>query len=362
MRRHLRRYWHLHAALLIALGLLVALLAGVFAGSSSQWHVFKVRGQHGGQVPLTVPAAAVKQAATSNLAGHKDARDETPPGAPAKVIRAAKKQQATFSRLDRLPRNFPLSAPSQRGCRTELVQDFSSRYGVKPRIFVLHYTVSPNRAGWSDVNSVVALFNTWAFQASSNYVIDGEGNCAYIVREVDKAWTQAALNPDSISVEVINTGHEPLYAAAAGLAKIGLVVSDATCRWKIPLQQGLVVGGLVKRHGIVDHSSLGVAGGGHHDITPYAVPQVIAAVKAARAKYGCGHRAPKPKPAPKTAAAVIRAKTGYWSWLAWRLGQAAWKGYGHANPTVRPHVPQVIPRAWWQALAAHNNAVKGAHP
>jgi N-acetyl-anhydromuramyl-L-alanine amidase AmpD len=64
---------------------------------------------------------------------------------------------------------------------------------------VLHYTVSPNRVGWSDVNAVVAEFANPAFQASSNYVIDGEGHCAYIVRESDKAWTQAAANPFAIS-------------------------------------------------------------------------------------------------------------------------------------------------------------------
>jgi len=205
------------------------------------------------------------------------------------------------------------------------------------------------------VNSVVALFNTWAFQASSNYVIDSEGNCAYIVREVDKAWTQAALNPDAVSVEVINTGHEPVYAAAVGLEKIGLIVSDATCRWKIPVQQGATSGGLVTRSGIVDHSSLGVAGGGHHDITPYAVPQVIAAVKAARAKYGCGSK-PKPVPKPKQnlpAPTVLKAKTGEWSWIGWRFGQAAWKGYGKSNPTVRPSVSRTVPRGWWADAARH---------
>ena len=340
-------------AIAVLVALIVAFLAGAFA--TSKWVTLKVEGAHGGKVTISVPVAAVKQAERSNVGGHEGARDETPAGAPASVIRAARKQQAVFARTDRLPRSFPLAAPVQRGCRTELVQDYSSRHGVKPRIFVLHYTVSPNVPGWADVNAVVHEFNTWAFQASSNYVIDGEAHCAYIVREVDKAWTQAALNPDAISVEVINTGHEPVYAAAAGLAKIALVVSDATCRWKIPIQQGLVAGGVVKRPGIVDHSSLGVAGGGHHDITPYSVHQVIAAVHTARAKYGCGG---PPKPVAKpTAAAVLRARTGYWSWLSWRLGQQAWKPYGKTNPHVRPHVPAWVPANWWRQAAIH---LKGA--
>jgi peptidoglycan hydrolase-like protein with peptidoglycan-binding domain len=159
------------------------------------------------------------------------------------------------------------------------VQNFSSRRGVPPRIFVLHYTVSANRPGWSDVYAVSSLFDRPAFSASSNYVIDNEGHCAYIVRESDKAWTQAAANPFSISAEIINTGHEPTLAAKAGLEKLGLVIDDAAKRWDIPLQEGLVRGCVVVRPGIVDHHSLGACGGGHFDITPYSVPQVIAAAR-----------------------------------------------------------------------------------
>lgn len=60
-----------------------------------------------------------------------------------------------------------------------------------------------------------------------------------------------------------------------------------------------------------------------------------------------------PKPVPLTKAQKLRAKTGYWSWLAWHFGQGAWRGYKPAAPIVRPHVPKVIPAAWWKLAALH---------
>src|SRR5919109_4197303 len=53
-------------------------------------------------------------------------------------------------------------------------------------------------------------------------------------------------------------------------------------------------------------------------------------------------------PAP---AADLRAKTGWFAWVAWRLGQGAWKAYGSANPAVRPRVPSAVPSSWWTRLA-----------
>lgn len=301
MRNLLRRVRAIHvsaAAVLVAAGVTVSLVIG---GGGPTHLEIQIGGPHGTPTQtLTVPAAAVHQAAAFDEGGM---RDETPAGAPATVIEAAREQQDALAANDQLPIVTPDAAPEQRGCRTELVQDYSSRRGVRPRIFVLHYTVSPNAPGWSDVNAIVGLFDKPAFAASSNYVLDGEGHCAYIVRESDKAWTQAALNPVSISVEVINTGRERDYLAKPGLEKLTMIVSDALERWKIPLQLGAVTGGVVTRPGIVDHGMLGVAGGGHHDIAPYSVAQVIDAVKAYRAAH-----APKPKraPAPKPEACTVR--------------------------------------------------------
>jgi hypothetical protein len=240
-----------------------------------------VGGPHGTPTrEIDVPKAAIEQAAPSLESG---LRSENPEGVSNKVLDEARDYQDKLAANDQLPITTPDAAPQQRGCTTALVQNFSTRRGVAPREQVVHFTVSANRTGWSDVDAIVGLFDRPSFQASSHYVIDGEGHCKYIVRESDKAWTQAAANSFSIGYEIINTGHEPQFMGSAGLAKLAMVLSDGADRWKIPVQRGRVVNCIPSTPGITDHASLGPCGGGHTDIRPYSVPNVIAAVRAFRA-------------------------------------------------------------------------------
>lgn len=162
----------------------------------------------------------------------------------------------------------PLAAPHQDGCVTATIRhNFSFRNGVRPSLVVLHLTVSPNVHGSGDVNSIVVFFDRPATQASSNYVIDAEGNCRLMVPESEKAWAQANFNSaTACSLEVINTGGEATYAGTTGLGKIARVVHDCAHRWGIPLRRGAVSGGSVARSGVIDHFHLGAAGGGHFDV------------------------------------------------------------------------------------------------
>lgn len=59
------------------------------------------------------------------------------------------------------------------------------------------------------------------------------------------------------------------------------------------------------------------------------------------------------KDPPATHEDELRAMTGFYAWVAWRLGEGSttWKPYGKANPKVRPNVPKVIPPVWWRDLA-----------
>ncbi len=54
---------------------------------------------------------------------------------------------------------------------------------------------------------------------------------------------------------------------------------------------------------------------------------------------------------PTTPQDKLRAKTGYWSWLQWKLGEGAWRHYKPSDPTVRPDVPKRIPLRWWRRYA-----------
>lgn len=242
-----------------------------------------VKGPGHSTATVTAPQSVVKQAADDLHAG---LRTETPAGVPSAELDAGREQQEALAADDQLPIVTPLAAPSQRGCVSRFVQNYSTRRGVTPRLFVLHYTVSPNRPGWDDVNAIVSLFNRPAFAASSSYVIDREAHCAYIVRESDKPWTQAAFNPVSISVEIINSGRERNLIDGPGRAKLVQVMADSMRRWKIPARQGAIAGATVIRSGIVDHVTLGAGGGGHNDVNPYRaeIPGLIADVKREMAK------------------------------------------------------------------------------
>jgi len=47
----------------------------------------------------------------------------------------------------------------------------------------------------------------------------------------------------------------------------------------------------------------------------------------------------------------LRARKGWFAWVAWRLGEGDWKHFGKSNKTVRPNVPRVIPPNWWHRYA-----------
>jgi len=343
-RRYRFRWWHLHVSIgVIALAIAAVLLIG----GGTAYKTLKVGGPHGTATKtLTVPAKTLAQTGVA-LDTHRNMRDQTPPGLPKVDAAAAAQQDATLAASDKLPTVFPDAAPEQRGCTTRLVVNYSSRNGVAPRAFILHYTVSPNVQGWNDVNAVVGIFDRPAYQASSNYVYDGEGNCAYIVRETDKAWTQAAANPWSISVEIIDTGYEKaLLPTLTARMKLAMLVSDACYRWKIPIQLGASANGLLTRPGIMDHAMLGVAGGGHHDISPRAgtgfdnvaglarVKQVIADVRTWRKAH------PLVPPKPKLTASQLRVKqraTARKAVLALRLKGESWTQV-QATPQWRLYV------------------------
>lgn len=218
---------------------------------------------------IEVPKPAVEQAAAVT---ESDLKDETPEvaeiGAPDQL--AAQQDLVQQIKDTREPLPTAGATAGIPGCRTVFVRNQSSRNGVRPVWIVLHYTVSGNRPGWSDVNAIVALFNTASAQVSSHLVIDGEGNCAYIVPLESKAWANAAGNSLSVQIEVINSGRESQYLAPLGQAKLLAVERVISARTGIPLRAGSVS---PFRSGIVQHKDGGLAWGGHVDITPYSIAQ-----------------------------------------------------------------------------------------
>ena len=349
VRRFCRRYWkHLlagHAAA-IGAGFLVAVLLGAFAGA----RLYPVFGQHLDKkgVALYHRIAAKKIEKDQRAPAPTNAAGETlPPALAAKVV-ASNDQVAAG-----VTHPHPLATP-QPSTETSLVRNYSSRQpGARPVLLVAHDTESPNVPGTNDIRAIAAWFNNPVSQASSNYTTDADGNTLLMVPDTAKAWTQAFFNSWAISDEMIGYATQTVWPDAQLRAVAQIFAAEAR-RWGIPIQLGAVSGCTIVRPGIVDHLMLGACGGGHHDNGPdFPMAHFIGLVKA----YAAGGYHPTPvkaKPvAQPTSPAALRVRTGYWSWLGWRLGRDAWKGYGHANPTVRPHVPARVPNAWWQAALTH---------
>lgn len=61
-------------------------------------------------------------------------------------------------------------------------------------------------------------------------------------------------------------------------------------------------------------------------------------------------RYPVPTP-PPTPGQALRERTGWFAWVAWRLGEGDWRRYGKCNPLVRPNAPRRVPIGWWRRYA-----------
>lgn len=224
---------------------------------------------------ISAPAPLVEKAADVTESDLRTVPAETPP---AQIERAEDQQDRIRENQDPLP-TAGASAGFD-GCVTRFVGNQSSRDGVRPQVQVLHYTVSPNRAGWDDVNAIVGYFGSPSSQASSHFVIDREGNCAYTVPIEAKSWTQAGGNPIAVSYEIINSGSEGSYMDTAGYAKLRHVAGQVARRTGIPLRRGAIAGCSAGRTGIVQHADGGICWGGHHDIGPYSVGAVVSTITA----------------------------------------------------------------------------------
>jgi hypothetical protein len=249
-----------------------------------EFHVNQGKGDGAPTAAVSVPAAAAQQVAAAFP--DKGMRDETPPLAQQVAPGQLTAAQQAAARIRATQAPLPTAGATQGvpGCETRFVQNQSSRNGVRPQQIWLHYTVSHNVPGYADMLSVLHLFDTRAFQASSNFLIDGEGHCYYMVPIENKSWAQAAANPFAVSIEVIDYGNEATYMASPGYLKLSQVVLTISQRTGIPIVQGEVRGCVPVKRGVVQHADGGICSGGHHDINPFSLAQQIRVIQGIVAK------------------------------------------------------------------------------
>lgn len=156
------------------------------------------------------------------------------------------------------------------------VRNRSSRAGAKPQLIVLHSTESHNRPGNADLAAIAAWFDNPSAEASSHVVVDADGHSARLVDDDEKAWTQAAFNPWSLSIEQIGFASQGKWDERE-LKETARWIAHWHRKWGIPIKRGKVRGSSVVEPGVVLHSDLGAVGGGHSDPGPnYPFNRVLA--------------------------------------------------------------------------------------
>lgn len=226
-----------------------------------------------GQKTVPLPPAAQQIAAEqkADVVAGRDAaaesglRDEVAPS--ASDIR--KGNEAAPDDQPKIPARVPLAAPQPPpGCFAAFVRNQSSRRGAKIALGVVHWTGSRNIFNSrADVLGNVRWFDTTASQASSSYITDDDGHCAYTVPETATPWTQVAANRWSLSIEVTNPGVLPLFHGSPGRTRVLQLMRRWHRLWGLPYRRGLVDSKCRPiRSGFLAHRDLGPCGGGHPDV------------------------------------------------------------------------------------------------
>jgi hypothetical protein len=156
---------------------------------------------------------------------------------------------------------------------THISPNVSSRHGRKPKIIVLHATVSHNRPGVKDLRDLGNWFAQRSSRVSCHVATDAEGNSGRYVWDSDKAWQCSFYNSAALGIEQIWISGESWHIE--GVRESARWAAHWGKKYGIPMRRGAVFGGVVTRSGIVTHKQLGRLGGGHTDPPGYPINIMI---------------------------------------------------------------------------------------
>lgn len=181
---------------------------------------------------------------------------------------------------------FPWASDEITGCRTRFLKvNFSAR-GVPPEkvvLFELHFTAGPDIPNSrADVDGLTAFGNRASSRVSWHINMDKDGECDYNVPLRSKAWTIANLNSYTINVEVAGRGEEP-YLRPGGYHQLASIIAQVRQAYPgIKLRVGATDGHCHPTLGGIDsHYRGGPCSGGHTDILPHNLADVVAKIRAA---------------------------------------------------------------------------------
>lgn len=143
---------------------------------------------------------------------------------------------------------------------TRLVRNRRPRYGLKPRLVVLHSTEGHNYAGVKDLEAVYSLFNGYR-RVSSHWCVDKDGNAWRMVPDREVAYHAGIVNGWSIGIEQVGfaaqTKRQWVTQHSKGLYRVAGLLATAHEVHGIPLKHS-------RWRGVCQH--VDVSGfGGHWD-------------------------------------------------------------------------------------------------
>lgn len=209
------------------------------------------------------------------------------------------------------------------------------------RLLVIHDMEAPERAGAAEaVASYFAGPN--APRASAHYCIDSD-SYVQCVKDSDVAWAAPNANSDGLHFEHAGYARQSeaewLDPYSKAMLEISAKLVAAKCKqYGIPAVKLTPAEVAAGKKGICGHYDMTCAYPGTGTHTDPG-PNFPWAYYLARVKHYLSPISPKVR--------SLRAKTGYWNWLAWTLGEGPWKGYHPSDRNVRPNVPKRIPLSWW---------------
>lgn len=146
----------------------------------------------------------------------------------------------------------------------------------RPLLIPLHDTEGQNKfKSIEDLEGLGNFFAEPSTEAASQAAVDGDGWSARFVADRDAAWHVADFNRVSLGIEQIGFASQGKWTRAER-REAARWVAQWSHEHGIPIRHGKVSGSMVVRSGVVRHSDLGAAGGGHSDPGPnYNVKSVI---------------------------------------------------------------------------------------
>ncbi len=249
-----------------------------------------------GPVVDAAPATTVAEAsrAPGDLSDPDGLRTAKPDGVPSAQLAAGERQaDAIADGPAGIPRSAGLGAAEDApGCQIKYVVNQSGREGTAPRAIVVHYPVMANRPGLGDMLGLLGWLNNPRAQVSYHRVFDWDRHCFAVVPLARKSWSVAGFNRVTINYSMMGRGAaDGRFAPPAALRAMAADIARTAKQWGIPIRRARISGCTVVSPGITDHAALGACGGGHVDIKPWSVDDVIAEVRRAAGSTSAQSRA-----------------------------------------------------------------------